>query len=112
MHAKALASNRLARANRARHGPRVRAKERAKNVRENIKEKSKGAKGAKRTKGAKGSHKGKTSTTGLSSLEKSKSEKQARKLRNLHRRVPLTILGFMLAEVMMNGMIVGVTMNG
>ena len=35
MHAKGLASNRLARANRARHGPRVRAKERVRRTREN-----------------------------------------------------------------------------
>ena len=34
MHAKALESNRLARANRASHGPRVRAKERLKRTRE------------------------------------------------------------------------------
>ena len=35
MHARAQASNRLARANRASHGPRVRAKERVKRTREN-----------------------------------------------------------------------------
>ena len=38
MHARAQASNRLARANRASHGPRVRAKERVKRTRENKKE--------------------------------------------------------------------------
>ena len=38
MHVKALASNRLTRANRASHGPRVRAKERVKRTRENLKE--------------------------------------------------------------------------
>ena len=38
MHAKALASNRLARANRASHSPRVRAKEGGKRTRENPKE--------------------------------------------------------------------------
>ena len=37
MHARAQASNRLARANRASHGPRVRAKERVKRTRENPK---------------------------------------------------------------------------
>ena len=57
MHARAQASNRLAKANRASHGPRVKAKERV-----------------KRTKGAKGSHKGKTSKTGLSGHANSTSE--------------------------------------
>ena len=38
MHARAQASNRLARANRASHGPRVRAKERVKRTRRNPKE--------------------------------------------------------------------------
>ena len=64
MHAQALATNRLARANRASHGPRVRAKERVKRTRENPKESPKG------TKGAKGLQKGKTLKTGLSGLEK------------------------------------------
>ena len=68
MHVRAQASNRLAKANRASHGPRVRAKSRAKKTRENPKGKSKG------TKGARGSHKGKTSKTCLSGLENSKSE--------------------------------------
>ena len=51
MHGKALASNRLARANRASHGPGVRAKERVKMHKGKSKGKSVG------TKGAKGSHK-------------------------------------------------------
>ena len=38
MHARAQASNRLARANRASHGPRVKAKERVKRTRKNQKE--------------------------------------------------------------------------
>ena len=54
MHARAQASNRPARANRASHGPRVRAKGRRR-TRENLKDFPKG------TKSAKGSHKGKTS---------------------------------------------------
>ena len=37
MHARAQASNRLAKANRASHGPRVRAKVRVKRIRENPK---------------------------------------------------------------------------
>ena len=57
MHASAQASNRLERANRESHGPRVRAKEREK--KETSKGKSKGTTGA--IKDAKGSHKGKTS---------------------------------------------------
>ena len=73
MHARAQASNRLARANRASHGPRVRAKERVNNGK--FKGKSKGTKGTKGAiQGAEGSHMGKTSTTGLSGLENSKSE--------------------------------------
>ena len=56
MHAKALASNRLARANRASHGPRGKTQS------------------PEGTRGAKGSHKGKTSKTGQSGLENSKSE--------------------------------------
>ena len=68
LHARAQASNRLARANRASHGPRVRAKKREKITREKSQGISKG------TKGAKGSYKGKTSKTGLSSIENSKSE--------------------------------------
>ena len=38
VHARAQASNRLARASRASHGPRVRAKDRVKRTRENPKE--------------------------------------------------------------------------
>ena len=72
MHAKAQASNRLAKATRASHGPRVRAKEKVKRTRENPKESPKEPKGA--IQGVKGSHKGKTSKTGLSGLENSKSE--------------------------------------
>ena len=65
MHARTQASNRLARANRASHGPRARAKVRVKirrgNPKENAKENPK-------------EPKGKTSKTGLSGLENSKSE--------------------------------------
>ena len=68
MHVKALASNRLAWANRASKRPRVRAKERVKRTRENSKEKPKDPKVPK------GSYKGKTSKTGLSGLENPKSE--------------------------------------
>ena len=47
---------------------------------------------SKGTKGAEGSHKGRTSNTGLSGL-KTRNQRQARTLRNLHRRVPLTLPG-------------------
>ena len=54
------------------------------------KEKSKG------TKCAKVLHKGETSKKGLSGLEmKTRNQRQVRKLRTLHRRVPLTIIGVM-----------------
>ena len=72
MHARAQASNRLAKANRACHGPRVRAKAGVLRTRENPRGKSKGTKSANQ--GAKGFHKGKTWETGLSGLENSKSE--------------------------------------
>ena len=73
MHASAQASNRLAKADRASHGPRVGAKARVqktmKNPRENLKEPK------LRTKVPEASiHKGKSSKTGLSGLENPKSE--------------------------------------
>ena len=72
MHARAQASNRRAKANRASHGPRVKAKERVKRTKGKSKGRSKGTKSANQ--GAKGLHKGKTSKTDLSGLENSKSE--------------------------------------
>ena len=116
MHARTQASNRLAKANRASHGPRMRAKVRVKINKGKSKGKSKGTKGAK---GAKGSHKGKTSKTCLSGLE-TRNLRQARKLRNLHRHVPLTLPGAMvgivkngtMAGVLMNGMMTGVLLDG
>ena len=68
--------------------------------------KSKGAKGAKLL------HKGKKHRTLVYQAMKTRNQRQTRKLKNLHRRVPLTILGFMMAGVMMNGMMAGVTMSG
>ena len=60
---------------------------------------------------ARESAKGKSKTGG-----KTRNQRQAQKLRNLHRRVPLTILGFMMAGVMMkgmmNGMMTGVRLDG
>ena len=75
MHAKAQASNRMAKANRASHGqrvsPRTQAKVRVKKTRENPKGNPKEPK--VRTKVPK-AYKGKTSKTGLPGLENSKSE--------------------------------------
>ena len=71
MHARRQASNRLAKANRASHRPRVRAKERVKRTKVNPKE----PKSANQV--ANGSHKGKTSKIGLSGLGNSK-QRQAR----------------------------------
>ena len=72
MHARTQACNRLAKAIRASHGPRAKAKEREKKNNG----KSKGFKGAK------GSCKGEASKTGFSGLENVKNQKRARKLRN------------------------------
>ena len=68
-HTKALASSRMAKANRATSFPN---KGKSKENNGKFKGKSKGTKIANQ--GAKGAHKGKTSKTGLSSLENSKSE--------------------------------------
>ena len=76
MHAKAQASNRMAKAIRASHGPRVslhsQAKERVKRTKGKSKGKTKRTKSANQ--GAKGVHKSKTTKAGLSSLENSKSD--------------------------------------
>ena len=97
-HAKKMATK----ANRARRGPRVLAKERARKVSERYQEKSKGSKSAK------GSYTGKTSKTGFSS-RKPRNRRQVQKHRNLHRRITRsclarTILGLMMAGVVTNGM--------
>ena len=60
------------------------------------------------TEGAKGSHKGKTARQVL----KTRNQRQARKLRNLHKHVPLTIHGLMMDGVLTNGTMAGVLMNG
>ena len=72
MHAKAQASNRMAKANRASHGPRVRAKVRVKITCENPKGNPKEPK--VRTKVPKAYTRAKTSKAGLSGLENPKSE--------------------------------------
>ena len=113
MHAKALASNRLARASRASHGPRVRAKERAKRTRENLKE------SPQEPKVPKGCTKVKHRKLVYQVL-KTRHPRQAPTLKNLHRRLPLTLPGTMvgmvtngtMAGVLMNGMMTGVQLDG
>ena len=72
MHEKATAGNNLAEANRASHGPRVKAKTRVKNTGKIQRTNPKEPKTVNQ--GAKGLHNGKTSKIGLSGLENSKSE--------------------------------------
>ena len=87
-HARAQASNRLAKANRASHGPRVRAKAGVKKTRENPKENPKEPK--VRTKVPKAYTRAKHRKL-VSQVLKTRNQRQARKLRNLHRHVPLTL---------------------
>ena len=89
MHARAQASNRLARASRASHGPRVRAKEREKRTRRNPKERSNDPKVPK-------DHAIVKHRKLVYQVLKTRNQRQARKLWNLHRRVPLIILGFVM----------------
>ena len=88
-----------ARANRASHGPRVRAKARVKKKRTS-KGKSQGTKGAIQHRKL------------VYQIWKTRHQRQARKLRNLHKHVPLTIHGLMMDGVLTNGMMAGVWMNG
>ena len=97
MHARAQANNRLARANRARHGPRVRAKDRVNKTRENPKESTKGPK--VRSKEPK-AHTMLKYRELVSQVWKTRNQRQAGKLRNRHRRVPLSIHGFMIDGVL------------
>ena len=103
MHAKAQASNRMEKANRASHGPRVRAKERVKRTREKSKGKSKGTKSANQ--GAKGLHKGKHRKL-VSQVLKTRNQRQIQKL------MKLRSLNFMTVGVMMSGMMTGVVLDG
>ena len=109
MHARAQASNRLARANRASHGPRVRAKARVTRTSENPKESRKEPK--VRTKLPKAHTRVKHRKLVYLVL-KTRNQRQARKLRNLHKHFPLTFHGFMMDGVLTIGMMAGVLMNG
>ena len=96
MHAKAQASNRMAKASRARHGPRVSPHTQAKvrlreNRKENPKENPKEPK--VRTKEPKAYTRAKTHRKRVSQVLKTRNRKQIRELRNLHMSVPLIFLG-------------------
>ena len=117
MHARTLASKRLAKAIRAIHGPKVRAEARVKETRENPKENPKEPK--VRTKVPKAYTKAKTSKTGLSNLENLKSEASSETQESAHLShgtLPGTMVGMVtngtMAGVSMNGMMTGVLLDG
>ena len=100
MHARAQASNRLARANRASHGPST-----GENPKESPKEpkvRSKVPKAHTRAKHRKLVYQ----------VLKTRNQRQARKLRKWDTSVPLTILGLMMDGILTNGTMAGVLMNG
>ena len=80
--------------------PRVRTKERVKRTRENPKEGPKEPKDRSKVPNA---HTRVKHRTLVCQALKTRNRRQARKLQNLHTSVPLTILGFMMAGVMMTG---------
>ena len=92
MYARAQASSRLAKTNRASNGPRVRAKARVKKTRENPKDNPKEPK--VRTKVPEAYTRAKHRKL-VSQVFKTLNQRQARKHRNLHRHVPLTLSGTM-----------------
>ena len=112
MHARAQASNRLAKANRASHGPRVRVKARFLK-KENPTEPKVRTKVPKACTGA-------IHRTLVSQVFKTRNQREDRKLRNLHRHVPLSLPGAMvgmvtsgtMAGVLMSGMMTGVLLDG
>ena len=109
MHARAQASNRLARRNRASRGPRVRAKERVNETRKKPKESPKEPK--VRSKVPKACTRVKHRKL-VYQVWKARNQRQALKLRHLHKHVPLTIHGCMMDGVLTSGMMAGVLMNG
>ena len=104
MQARTPASNRLAKADRASHGPRVRTMARVRRTRENPKENPKEPKVPKDRTRAK--HR-----KLVSQVLKTRNQRQARTLRNLHRRVPLTLPGTMVG-IVTNGTMAGVLLDG
>ena len=121
VHARAQASNRLAKANRASHGPRVSPRTQAKGrkweTRENPKESSKERK--LRTGVSKAHTRVKHRKLVFQVLE-IRHRRQIQERRNLHRRVPLILHGTMvgiatkgmMAGVLMIGMMSGVLLDG
>ena len=112
MHAKAQTSNRMAKANRASHGPRVsphtQAKVRVRKTTENPMENPKERK--VRTKVLKAHTRAKHRKL-VSQVLKTRNQRQVRKLRILHRHVPLTLPGTIFGMVT-NGTMDGVLMSG
>ena len=100
MHARAQVSNRLAKANRASHGPRVRAKARTKRTRENPEENPMEPKVPKVRTRAK--HR-----KLVSQVLKTRKQRRARTLRNRDMSVPLALPGTMVGMVT-NGTMAGV----
>ena len=105
---KSTGKQRMAKANRASHGPRVsphsQAKARKKKTRANPKEPK------VRTKVPKAYTRAKHRKL-VSQVLKTRNRRQAQTFRNLHRHVPLTLPGTM-AGMMTNGTMAGVSMNG
>ena len=112
MHAKPQASNRMAKANIASRGPRVgphtQAKGKVRKISENPKENPKEPK--VRTKVPKAYTRAKHRKA-VSQVLRTENRRQARKLRNLHRHIPLTLLGMTVGSVT-NGTMAGVSMSG
>ena len=116
MHAKAQASNRMAKANRASHGPRVsplRVRKARRKPKENPKEPKVRTKVPKAYTSAR--HR-----KLVSLVLKTRNRMQARTFRNLHRHTPRTLPETMvgtvsngtMAGVSMSGMMTGVLLNG
>ena len=74
-------------------------------------DKSNSEENQRKSKGTRGAQ-GKTHRKLVYEVLKTRNQRQVRKLRNLHRRVPLTILGFTVAGVLKNGIMTGVRLDG
>ena len=113
MQARISASNHLAKAVRASHGPRVslqsQAKERVKRTNENTMESPKEPKVRSKVPKA---HTTVKHRKMVYQVWKARNHRQARNLRKMHKHVPLTIHGFLMDGVLTNGMTAGVWMNG
>ena len=105
MHARAQASKRLARANRAIRGPRVRAKERVKKARENPKESPKELQVRSKVPKPK-AHTRVNHRKLVNQVLKTRNQRQVQKL------MISQIANLMMDGVLTNGMMAGVLMNG